>query len=116
MTIAQTHDPAVEFQRVLPTAPGFNPGEGYTASLVGTLWVRAQHGEPRMAWKLRTFDQTVSRFWNPGQTMTRSDDALNAACDLLDHVKILRVEGPDGEQIELPEIEKWCASTGRKAP
>jgi hypothetical protein len=69
-----------------------------------------------MAWKLRTLDQTVTPFLESGKDYDSKDDALNAACELLDHVKVLRVEGPDGEQIELPEIEKWCASTGRKAP
>jgi hypothetical protein len=46
-----------------------------------------------MAWKLRTLDQTVMPFLESGKDYDK-DDAFNAACDLLDHVKILRVEGP----------------------
>jgi len=33
-------------------------------------------------------------------------DACLARKDV--HLKILYIEGPNGEQIELPEIEAWC--------
>jgi hypothetical protein len=46
------------------------------------------------------------------------EDALEAACELIGppirqlHVKVLYVEGPNGERIEYAEIEAWCKARG----
>jgi hypothetical protein len=72
-----------------------------------------------MAWKVRTRNENVRP---PMETSSieyaSKDEALNAACDDLDHsvhVKVLYIEGPDGSRIELADIKAWCRSRP-KAP
>jgi hypothetical protein len=72
-----------------------------------------------MAWKVRTRNENVRP---PMETSSieyaSKDEALNAACDDLDHsvhVNVLYIEGPDGSRIELADIKAWCRSRP-KAP
>jgi hypothetical protein len=67
-----------------------------------------------MAWKLRTLDQTVMPFLESGKDTRMTRLTQRAIFSTMS--KFCALKGPDGEQIELPELEKWCASTGRKAP
>jgi hypothetical protein len=65
-----------------------------------------------MSWKL----WTIKRSEKPGfQRLESREDALHRACDLLQqiHVKVIRIEGPNGERIALAEIEKWCRANRR---
>jgi len=46
------------------------------------------------------------------------ETTLDRSCDTRRHqlrVKVLFIEGPNGERIENPEIEKWCNAQGRAA-
>jgi hypothetical protein len=65
-----------------------------------------------MSWKLWTIKRPERpRF----DTVESRDAALHRACDLIQqvHVKVIRIQGPDGEWIGLAEIEKWCRAHRR---
>jgi hypothetical protein len=63
-----------------------------------------------MNWKLHTRDEGHSPAVEGFHTLDSKEDALDRACDLMRqvHIKVLFIEGPNGERIEHPQIESWC--------
>ena len=63
-----------------------------------------------MNWKLHTRDEGHRPAAEGFHTLESKEAALDRACDLksLVHIKVLFIEGPNGERIEHPEIESWC--------
>ncbi len=60
------------------------------------LWTRNENNRPPD----KGFDQFDSK-----------EAALERACDIIKHqwhVKVLYIEGPNGERIEYAAIETWC--------
>jgi hypothetical protein len=63
-----------------------------------------------MKWKLWTRNENIRPAVVASEEHDSRDKALEAACDRMKqrHVKVLHIEGPNGQRIEYPEIEKWC--------
>jgi len=64
-----------------------------------------------MNWKLYTRDEGHSPALEGSLTLDSKEAALDRACDTLMRqfqVKVLFIEGPNGERIESPQIESWC--------
>jgi hypothetical protein len=71
-----------------------------------------------MKWKLFTRDETVSPPVEGSGQHDSKDAALDRACDIIRHqrhVKVLYIEGPNGERIEYAEIEAWCKERAKSA-
>jgi hypothetical protein len=81
----------------------------------------ASGGEPGSGgicvnWKLHTRDEGHIPALDGFHTLDSKEAALDRACDTLMHqlhVKVLFIEGPNGERIERPQIESWCQSAKR---
>ncbi len=56
-----------------------------------------------MPWKVWTFKRTDRP---RSETFESKTAAFQRACDQI-HI-VIRIEGPDGERIQIAEIEKWC--------
>jgi hypothetical protein len=70
--------------------------------------------EAAMGWKLYTRDESTRPNIEDGSTEYDSKDrALERACDIIRqnrHVKVRHIEEPNGQRIEITEIEAWCKS------
>jgi hypothetical protein len=67
--------------------------------------------ETGVKWKLHTRDEGHIPHSDGWHTFESKVAAQDRACDTIGrqrHVKVLFVEGPDGERIEYPEIEAMC--------
>lgn len=73
-----------------------------------------------MGWKLFTRDEGIRPPGEGSDDHDSKDAAMRRACDIIQHqrhVKIDRIEGPNGEQIGIEEIEAWCKSAlSKKIP
>ena len=56
-----------------------------------------------MSWKVWSFKRTDRP---RSETFESKKAAFERACELI-HI-VIRIEGPNGERIEVAEIEKWC--------
>jgi hypothetical protein len=71
-----------------------------------------------MKWKFDPRDGGHSPHLVAWSDHDSKETTLDRSCDTRRHqlrVKVLFIEGPNGERIENPEIEKWCNAQGRAA-
>jgi hypothetical protein len=62
-------------------------------------------------WKLHIRDEAVRPPVEWSEQYDSKDTALERACELIrqqPHVKVLDIEGPNGEPIDAAGIEAWC--------
>jgi hypothetical protein len=63
-----------------------------------------------MTWKLHTSDGRMQQTMQGFEQYDSRVSALETACDRMreTHVKILYIEGPNGERIEAAAVVAWC--------
>ena len=69
-------------------------------------------------WKLWTRNDNVRPALEASEEHDSRDKALEAACDRMKqrHVKVLHIEGPNGQRIDSATIEAWCKGKSRSVP